>query len=207
MGISKPQRASVVLVVDCTERERERRRSVGRPYRRGCGRTPSTVGGRRRRTPLPSLHLLPSLARLLLSTPPQRWPRSLPAGRSWSPASSHLGVLALAVRRGPLLVESWAELRIGNSLADGGSERVHRPAGGQAPAPLTLDTAGRGTASEALSSTDATRTRSPSLLPFTGFYNDPLERVKQMRTPTWSAARFSDSRRAATAAQTAAGQA
>ena len=89
------------------------------------------------------------------------------------------------------------------------SASVRRPAGGQAPAPLTLDTAGRGTASERgrLSSTDATRTRSPSLLPFTGFYNDPLERVKQMRTPSWSAARIPDSRRPASAAQTAAGQA
>ena len=123
VGISKPQRASVVLVVDCTERERERASSVGHIDAVAVALLPPAVdGGVERRFP-------PFIALARSSSPFHA--AAVPAGRP--AASSHRGVLALAVRRGPLLVESWAELRIGNSLADGGSERARPSAGRPAP--------------------------------------------------------------------------
>ena len=68
VGISKPQRASVVLVVDCTERERES--VVGRSAISTRLRSHSFHRRWTAASNAASLHLLPSLARPLLSTPP-----------------------------------------------------------------------------------------------------------------------------------------
>ena len=133
VGISKPQRASVVLVVDCTERERERRRSVGHIDAVAVALLPPAVdGGVERRFP-------PFIA-LAHSSAPFHAAAALaeePAGRAAARQQPRHGLLERG-RRGPLLVESWAELRIGNSLADGGSERARPSAGrpaGRRPLP------------------------------------------------------------------------
>ena len=185
------------------KRERE---SVGRPYRRGCGLTPWSVdGGVERRFP-PFIALARSFPRGRFARRPDAQ-GALPAGRAisrqqprWRPrlAAPLSAVVAI-------LVESWAELRIGNSLADGGSEGARPPAGRQH---IGHGRPG-GRRADELSSTDAVGAADAdaaalSLLPFTEFYNDPLERVRQMRTPTETAARISASRSAASAAQTAA---